>query len=231
MKTDDFNRTLDIRTDPVFQDRIRPFIARELERLKDFDRSRAAWVRDNLPSGYKMTYIFEEHTIRASKDMRAAALHMGLPEHTAESLYWAMLPHDIGKRLLPLHLWDMVEKPQDDVKKLRRSHTDEGAKLVREALPFDHPFVNLMLDIMLNHHEQMDGGGYRGLTGDQLSTPVRLACIVESFDGYSIERPHFDGRDVSPAGVLKRMREEKGAAFYDMDLFESFAAMKMKGTA
>ena len=33
-----------------------------------------------------------------------------------------------------------------------------------------------MKDIMLNHHEQQDGGGFLGKTGDQLSAPVRLAC-------------------------------------------------------
>jgi HD-GYP domain-containing protein (c-di-GMP phosphodiesterase class II) len=229
MKTSEFLQNFNPRADAVFQDKIRPFIARELEKLKDFDRQRMAWAKDNLPADYKMSYIFEEHTMRVSKDMRAAALHMGLPENTAETLYWAMLPHDIGKRMLPLHLWDMMKKPQDDIKRLRRRHTDEGAKLAREALPFSHPFLDLMLDIMLNHHEQMDGGGYRGLKGDQLSAPVRLACIVESFDGYSIARPHFGERDVSPAGVLARMREEKGPALYDMDLFEQFAAMKMKG--
>ena len=84
-----------------------------------------------------------------------------------------------------------------------------------------------MKDIMLNHHEQQDGGGFLGKSGDQLSTPVRLACIVESFDGYSIARPHFGDRDISVEGVLKRMRDEKGADIYDMELFEAFAATKL----
>lgn len=85
-----------------------------------------------------------------------------------------------------------------------------------------------MLDIMINHHEQMDGNGYLGKTGAELSAPVRLACIIESFDGYSIRRPHFRDRDISTEGVLTRMREEKGEALYDMELFDAFAAMKLQ---
>ncbi|MBU0799434.1 MAG: HD domain-containing protein [Alphaproteobacteria bacterium] len=217
----------DVRTDDVFQKTIKPFIEKQLAELKDFDEQREAWTRDNLPADYKFIYRFHEHTFRVAEDMRAAALYMGLPENVAENLYWAMLPHDIGKKALPVDLWDMMEKPSQDIKDERRSHTDLGAEMARNDLPTDHPFVQLMIDIMQNHHEEVGGGGYHGLTGDALSGPVRLACIVESFDGYSIFRPHFGNRDISVPGVLKRMRDEKGADLYDMDLFETFAEMKL----
>lgn len=217
----------DVRTDEIFQKTIKPFIERQLEELKAFDEQREAWVKENLPKDYKFIYRFHEHTFRVAADMRAAALHMGLPDHVAENLYWAMLPHDIGKKALPVDLWDMMEKPSQDIKDERRSHTDLGAEMALNELPKDHPFVQLMTDIMRNHHEETGGGGYQGLSGDALSAPVRLACIVESFDGYSIFRPHFGDRDISVSGVLKRMREEKGPLLYDMDLFAQFADMKM----
>jgi HD-GYP domain-containing protein (c-di-GMP phosphodiesterase class II) len=125
----------------------------------------------------------------------------------------------------------MTEKPEDDIKNLRRTHVDLGLAMVDQAikdgeLPDQHPFIALMRDIMLNHHEQMDGKGFRGIKGDALSLPVRLACIVESYDGYSIARPHFGDRDISPEGVLARMRDDKGADLYDMELFNAFAQYK-----
>ena len=216
----------DVRADPDFRDHIRPFIERHMAGLADFDRERAAWAAASLPPDYKMTYVFHEHAARVADDIRRTALHLGLSDATAENLYWAMLPHDIGKKALPVHIWDMTDKPEDDIKRLRRSHTELGASMLEKSLPEPHPFVDLMRDIMLNHHEQMDGKGYRGLPGDALSLPVRLACIVESYDGYAIPRPHFGTRDISPEGVLARMRDEKGSALYDMDLFEAFADMK-----
>ncbi len=220
----------DVRNDPLFRDRIRPFIDERMAALEKLDADRAAWVAANMPPGYKMTYIFHEHAARVAGDMRRAALRLGLSEGTAENLYWAMLPHDIGKAALPAAIWDMADKPDDTLKALRRSHTERGAAMLDAALPgLGHPFIDLMRDIMLNHHEQMDGKGYRGLPGKALSLPVRLACIVESYDGYAIPRAHFGDRDISPEGVLARMRDEKGAALYDMDLFEAFADMKLEG--
>lgn len=221
---DDF----DLRDSPETGERIRTFIETQMAALKAFDQKRQQWVRDNLPATYEMTYFFHDHAYRVADDMKKTALHMGLSDLAAENLYWAMLPHDIGKSLLPLHIWDTIEKPENDIKKLRRSHTELGIGIIAEVLgDISHPFLDLMADIMLNHHEQMDGEGYLGKTGDELSAPVRLACIIESFDGYSIFRPHFGDRDISTEGVLKRMREEKGAAFYDMELFEAFAAAKL----
>lgn len=223
----DWPNKFDIRIDPVFQDHIKPFIEEQMATLARFDRQRIEWALKNLPAGYEVTYLFHEHAYRVSEDMYKTAKHMGLAEHVAENMRWAMLPHDIGKSKLPLELWDMMKKPEDDIKRVRRSHTQKGAEIVRRLLDLQHPFIDLMLDIMQNHHEQMDGKGYLGKSGDELSLPVRLACIIESFDGYSIRRPHFGDRDVSIAGVLTRMRDEKGADLYDMSLFDAFAAMKL----
>ncbi len=72
----------------------------------------------------------------------------------------------------------------------------------------------------------MDGNGTQKISGDRLSLPVRLVAIVEAYDGWRIWRPHYGDRDISPPGVLKRMRDEKGAEIFDMDLFEMFAEMK-----
>ena len=207
---------------------IRAYITTQLEELKAFDARRQQWVTANMPKNYYMTYKFYDHAHRVSSDVKATAEHMGLSKNACENLYWAMLPHDIGKKLLPVNIWDVLEKPEDDIKHLRRSHTELGAKIVNDTLKIKHPFVDLMLDIMLNHHEQIDGKGFRGLMGDEISTPVRLAAIVEGFDGWSTRRPHFGGRDITVPSVLKRMREEKGATMFDMDLMAAFSEMKLK---
>lgn len=205
-------------SDETCQNVFKPFILQEMERLKAYDAQR--------PKG--VAYVFHEHAARVAENMRRTGAFLGLPEYVTENLYWAVLPHDIGKRLLPAAIWDQEEKPSGAVKKLRRTHTLLGVQIVQEAFPdLAHPFRDLMMQIMHLHHEQMDGNGPHGVPGDKLSAPVRLAAIVEAYDGYRIRRPHFEDRDISPSGVLKRMREEKGEALYDMDLFEAFAKMKM----
>ncbi len=205
-------------TDAICQDVFKPFIENELKELKQYDEQR--------PGG--ITYIFHEHAERVANNMRKTILHMGLGEKTANNMYWAIFPHDIGKKNLPLDLWDKEEKPTDNLKRFRRTHTLLGAQIVQEYFPdITHPFKDLMIDIMAYHHEQMDGKGTHEISAEKLSKPVRLAAIVEAFDGWRIWRPHFSDRDLSIPAVLKRMREEKGADIFDMDLFEPFAEMKM----
>lgn len=217
MKIKDLPDHFNVETDPVFRDEILPFIEAEVLKLEKYEIDRP----DDA------TYIFHEHIHRAAREMEMTCHYLGWPEPIPTNLYWAMLPHDLGKRKIDVELWDLEEKPSEDIREERRAHTDYGVKIVEKHLGhLTHPFIDLMVDIIANHHEHMDGSGFRGLTGDQLSTPVRLAAIIESFDGYQTWRPHFGDRDISTAGVLKRMREEK-SQLYDMELFAAFEKMKL----
>ncbi|MCB1651723.1 MAG: HD domain-containing protein [Alphaproteobacteria bacterium] len=218
MHTNTWPDNFDFATDETCQNIFRPFIEEQLKSLAAYDAQR--------PENH--TYIFHEHAARVAENTYRTCIAMGLREKIANNMRWAVLPHDIGKQKLPVDIWDQEEKPTGDVKAYRRTHTTLGADIAKERFSaLNHPFKDLMIDIMLHHHEQMDGQGTLGLTAEHLSAPVRLAAIVEAYDGYRIWRPHFEGRDISPPGVLKRMREEKGAQIYDMDLFEAFAKMKM----
>ncbi len=217
-KSSEWPDNFNFENDDICQNVFKPFIVKELSALESYDHDRP----DDI------TYIFHEHAERVSGNMRKTCLHMGLSEIVANNMYWAILPHDIGKKNLPVELWDTEEKPSASLKKYRRTHTLLGAQIVTEYFPdISHPFKDLMTDIMAYHHEQMDGEGTQNIAGAKLSMPVRLAAIVEAYDGWRIFRPHYGDRDISPPAVLKRMREEKGSDIFDMNLFESFAEMKM----
>lgn len=206
------------KTDKTCQTVFKPFILAQMNKLKELDAQRPA----------DATYIFHEHALRVAKDVQKTCRHMRLSRRIVDNMYWLVLPHDIGKTKLPVAVWHQSEKPDEDLKNLRRSHTDLGAEIVNaELATADHPFKAAMIDIMRNHHEQIDGNGYHGLKGDQISIPVRLAAIVEAFDGWSIPRPHFGERDISPPAVLRRMRTEK-AGMFDPQFFDAFADMKLK---
>lgn len=219
----------DIRNDPVFENAIRPFIEEQMREMAEYDRQRQA-----LNPAIK--YIFHEHAERAAQDVRHTAARLGQPPHVQEAMYWAMLPHDIGKKTLPVEIWDSEEKPTGEVKAFRRSHAERGLVTVAERLEgIDHPFIELMKDVMANHHKTMfQEGPDETLEPQDISLPVRLCCIVEGYDGYTIPRPHHSESDFTPDKVIPRaldkMRNEpdKGAKMFDMDMFEVFAAMKLE---
>ncbi len=215
----DWPDIFDFRTDKTCQDIFKPFIKQQLKELETYESQRP----DNI------TYIFHEHSQRVANDIKKTCLHMGLSSKVANNMYWALLVHDIGKKELPIDIWDTKEKPSNKLKEQRRTHTITGAQLANEHLKnIEHPFKTLMIDIMLYHHEQMDGNGTLGIKATKLSKPARLSAIIDAYDGWSIWRPHYGDRDISTAGVIKRMREEKGTAFFDMTLFGSFAEIKIK---
>lgn len=221
----------DIRNDPVFEQIIKPFVQDQINDMAAYDRKRQA-----RNPGMEIKYIFHEHAERVAQDVRKVAARMGQPEHVQEAMYWAMLAHDLGKKTLPVEIWDSVGRPSPEHKALQRTHAERGLAVLDEGLgTLEHPLLNLMRDVMNNHHENLDGSGPHGLTADQISMPVRLCCIVEGYDGYTIERPHdkFEPKDRSPASVLERMRSDPkmGAKMFDMELFEMFAAMKLENQA
>ena len=79
---------------------------------------------------------------------------------------------------------------------------------------------------MSNHHECLDGSGFQGKTEADLSDEVKIVCICDAFDGWSVKRPHFGDRDVSPPAVIDRMRHEKAGQFDEklLNLFENIVA-------
>ena len=79
---------------------------------------------------------------------------------------------------------------------------------------------------MNDHHEAVDGSGYQGKHEYDLTREVKMACICDAFDGWSIKRPHFGDRDTSPAAVIKRMETEKAGQF-DSEILRLFKETKL----
>lgn len=179
--------------------------------MEDVDRRR--------PVG--ATYIFHEHVERVARMGRDFARHLGASLSAAEWFYHALQIHDCGKTQLPSTIWDSTEKPTDAVKAQRRQHAPLGGRLIEAALPDGHGFTDFAAGIARHHHEQMDGKGFLGVDAATLSPWVRIACIVDSFDGMSIRRPHFGARDTSPKAVYERLSVEK-AGQYDPELLKEF---------
>lgn len=216
----DWPDNFDFESDEICQSIFKPFIEEQLNKLKELDEKRP----DDI------TYKFYEHSIRVAEDTKQTCLHMELGNIIANNMYWAILIHDIGKTKIAAEKWDTVEKPDDELVKLRRTHTHKGVTLIEEHFKdINHPFKNLIIDIMLHHHEQINAKGTLGIPAARLSLPVRLSAIIDAFDGGSTWRPHYedDNRDTSAQGVITRMREEKGPDFFDMQLLEYFAQMKL----
>ena len=108
----------------------------------------------------------------------AFAQHLGMRDDDQRRLARAALLHDVGKAFIPV---EFLEKPDpltlQEMEEMRQ-HPRRGY----EALSAQGGFPPEMLDVVLHHHEFLDGTGYpNGLHGKQISDIVRLTTIVDIY--------------------------------------------------
>src|ERR1700730_18151383 len=107
----------------------------------------------------------------------AFAQHLGMREEDQRRLTRAALLHDVGKAFIPVTILDKPGALTDKEMDQMREHTRRGY----DALAAQGGFPPEMLDVVLHHHEFLDGTGYpNGLSGHQIKAIVRLTTIVDS---------------------------------------------------
>ena len=108
----------------------------------------------------------------------AFAQHLGMREDDQRRLTRAALLHDVGKAFIPAAILDKPGKLTDEEMSEIRKHP----RLGYDALAAQGGFPPEMLDVVLHHHELLDGSGYpNGLSGDRISDIVRLTTIVDIY--------------------------------------------------
>jgi putative nucleotidyltransferase with HDIG domain len=106
----------------------------------------------------------------------AFAQHLGMREDDQRRLARAALLHDVGKAFVPVAILDKPGKLTDEETRVIRMHP----RLGYDALAAEGGFPPEMLDVVLHHHEFLDGTGYpNGLRSNQISDIVRLTTIVD----------------------------------------------------
>jgi putative nucleotidyltransferase with HDIG domain len=108
----------------------------------------------------------------------AFAQNLGMREDDQRRLARAALLHDVGKAFIPVAILDKPGALSDQERAEICQHTRRGY----DALAAQGGFPAEMLDVVLHHHELLDGSGYpNGLSGNQISDIVRLTTIVDIY--------------------------------------------------
>jgi HD-GYP domain-containing protein (c-di-GMP phosphodiesterase class II) len=108
----------------------------------------------------------------------AFAQSLDMREDDQRRLVRAALLHDVGKAFIPVAILDKPGALSEEEIKEIRQHPRRGY----EALAAQGGFPVEMLDVVLHHHEFLDGTGYpNGLSGNQISDIVRLTTIADIY--------------------------------------------------
>jgi putative nucleotidyltransferase with HDIG domain len=145
----------------------------------------------------------------------ALAQHLGMREGDQRRLTRAALLHDVGKAFIPTAILDKPGKLTDEETAIMREHPRHGY----EALAEQGGFPPEMLDVILHHHELLDGSGYpHKLAGNQISDIVRLTTIVDIYSALIEERayrlPYTHARAFS---IMEKMGDK-----LDQQLLQAF---------
>ena len=161
----------------------------------------------------------DEYTFMHSLSVCILALNtgraLGLPKKLMEAVGLGALLHDLGKIRVPDSI---LNKPgpltPDEVLEIRR-HPIYGAEMLKDS---DIP--SLSRDIVLSHHERLDGSGYvRGLQGTDIAPLTQLVSICDVYDAVTSARIYKPA--IAPQRALHILYTQRGSAL-DSWLVERF---------
>jgi putative nucleotidyltransferase with HDIG domain len=119
-----------------------------------------------------------QHCLLVTGVAAAFGEHIGLSRKDRQRLSFAGMLHDIGKARIPLAILEKPRALDEDEMALMRKHPEYGL----EALGKDCDLPADMLDMVVHHHEFLDGTGYpHGLQGNEISDFVRIMTISDIF--------------------------------------------------
>ena len=149
------------------------------------------WVRA-VRVHHDQTY---QHCLLVSGAAAAFGLQLQFGQADRKRVAMAGLLHDIGKAKIPVAILEKPDKLDDEEMAALMGHTVVG----HEALQTVRGLHPEMLDVVLHHHEYIDGSGYpHGLRGSEISDLTRVVTIADVF-GALIERRAYKtpmpGRD------------------------------------
>lgn len=156
-----------------------------------------------------------EHSKRVGRICELLAYAFGLNATEVSDLRLAGELHDIGKVSLDAELLNK-EAPLNDAEWiLMKKHPETGYRLLGTCSEYYN-----VADIVLAHHERMDGAGYpRGLKGEEVNRKSRILAVAEAYDAMVYAKPYQAARSQSEA--VAELRRHTGTQF-DADVVERF---------
>jgi len=181
--------------------------ARNLEKtLQGIIRAtaRTVEVRDPYTAG---------HQERVAELAEAIAREMGLDESRVRAISFASVIHDLGKIAVPPEILNKPGRLSDIEMELIKTHSQVGYDILK-GIDFPWPVA----EIILQHHEKIDGSGYpRGLKDEQILLEARIICVADVIEAIASHRPYRPALSMETA--LAEIRANSGK-LYDQKVVE-----------
>ena len=126
------------------------------------------------------------HQKRVSDLACAIATEMALSIDQIEAIYMAGILHDIGKITVPAEILSKPGRLSEHEFGLIKSHPQVAYDILK-GIKFPWPLAQ----IVLQHHERMDGSGYPlGLAGENILLEARILAVADTVEAMASHRPY-----------------------------------------
>jgi putative two-component system response regulator len=132
---------------------------------------------------------------------------MGLDSDILDTLLISGLLHDIGKIGVPEAILNKQSALTPDEFEEIKSHANRGHRILKD-IPFEGPVA----EVVLQHHERLDGTGYpQGLTGEDILLEARILAVADVYEALTSERCYRSR--LSPGAANAYLAERTGKHF------------------
>jgi putative nucleotidyltransferase with HDIG domain/PAS domain S-box-containing protein len=151
------------------------------------------------------------HERRVARLSQAIGAEIGLDRGQIEGMRVIGFLHDIGKIVVPSEILSKPAKLSENEYKLMKTHSQVGYDILKK-LEFPWPVAQ----IVLQHHERLDGSGYPiGLTGKDIGLESRIIAVADVVEAMSSHRPYRAALGVDKA--LEEITQNSGT-LYDKEV-------------
>ena len=147
------------------------------------------------------------HQTRVVELAVAIAKSMDLTETTINQIKIAAGIHDIGKIYVPSDILSKPGKLTALEYEIVKTHA-QGSYDILKNIDFNWPIA----EIVLQHHERLDGSGYPGaLTGDNIRSESRLLAVADVVEAMASHRPYRPSLEIEHA--LEEILKNRGIKY------------------
>ena len=192
-------------------------VAVDITDQRRVERSRAERTRSLVAALTALTEVRDPYTAghreRVAEIAVAIARELGCDPSLLEDIDLGARIHDLGKAVIPTEILSRPGKLDEAEMNLVRQHAQAGFDILQRV-----QFPASVADIVLQHHERLDGSGYPNhLLGNEICIGARIVAVADVVEAMASHRPYRAA--LGGQAAMTEIQEGAGR-LYDRDVVD-----------